>query len=86
VQHIPYFVFTDAERQQKDNTDFKGGIFNLSSISCFQVAVFSYQEVKLGVYDCWATFIEPWGQRAYVTWWVQQHKELSFTYKHIYCL
>ncbi|GFG35781.1 hypothetical protein Cfor_00202, partial [Coptotermes formosanus] len=32
-----------------------------------QVAVFSYQQVQPGVYDCWATFIKPWGERAYVT-------------------
>ncbi|XP_072142522.1 oxytocin receptor-like [Dermacentor andersoni] len=34
-----------------------------------QVFIFSYQEVSAGVYDCWGTFIEPWGLRAYVTWY-----------------
>ncbi|KAL1421030.1 hypothetical protein MTO96_004387 [Rhipicephalus appendiculatus] len=34
-----------------------------------QVFIFSYQEVSTGVYDCWGTFVEPWGLRAYVTWY-----------------
>ncbi|XP_075536292.1 oxytocin receptor-like [Dermacentor variabilis] len=34
-----------------------------------QLFVFSYQEVAPGVYDCWGTYIEPWGLRAYVTWY-----------------
>jgi hypothetical protein len=38
------------------------------STLCLQVVVFSYQEVGPDVYDCWATFIKPWGERAYVTW------------------
>jgi hypothetical protein len=83
VQYILIFVFLNAERQQKDNTYFKKRIFTVCSTSCLQVAVFSYQEVRPGVYDCWATFIEPWGERAYVTWWVQQHKELAFIYTHL---
>jgi len=83
VQYILIFVFLNAERQQKDNTYLKNRIFNVSSTSCFQVAVFSYQEVRPGVYDCWATFFEPWGERAYVTWWVQQHKELAFIYTNL---
>ncbi|XP_045582759.2 cephalotocin receptor 1 [Procambarus clarkii] len=34
-----------------------------------QVFVFSYQEVGNGSWDCWASFIPPWGPRAYVTWY-----------------
>ncbi|KAK8762989.1 vasopressin V1a receptor-like [Amblyomma americanum] len=34
-----------------------------------QLFIFSYQEVSPGVYDCWGTFVEPWGLRAYVTWY-----------------
>lgn len=34
-----------------------------------QTFIFSFMEVTDGVYDCWATFIEPWGTRAYVTWY-----------------
>lgn len=34
-----------------------------------QVFVFSYQEVGDGTWDCWASFIPPWGTRAYVTWY-----------------
>nr|QWT72250.1 oxytocin/vasopressin-like peptide receptor [Portunus pelagicus] len=34
-----------------------------------QVFVFSYQEVGDGTWDCWASFIPPWGPRAYVTWY-----------------
>ncbi|KAM4748837.1 vasopressin V1a receptor [Rhinophrynus dorsalis] len=39
-------------------------------LSIPQYYIFSLTEVKNGsqVYDCWATFIEPWGLRAYVTW------------------
>ncbi|CAL8135431.1 unnamed protein product [Orchesella dallaii] len=40
-----------------------------------QIFIFSYQIVKAGtdteppVYDCWATFPENWGAKAYVTWY-----------------
>lgn len=34
-----------------------------------QLFVFSYQEVRHGTWDCWASFIPPWGPRAYVTWY-----------------
>ncbi|KAK8786607.1 hypothetical protein V5799_023619 [Amblyomma americanum] len=34
-----------------------------------QLFVFSYQEVAPGVYDCWGTYLQPWGLRAYVTWY-----------------
>ncbi|VEN56120.1 unnamed protein product, partial [Callosobruchus maculatus] len=33
-----------------------------------QLTVFSYQEVQQEVYDCWATFTQPWGAKAYVVW------------------
>ncbi|XP_069996650.1 annetocin receptor [Penaeus vannamei] len=34
-----------------------------------QVFIFSYQEVAAGTWDCWASFIPPWGTKAYVTWY-----------------
>lgn len=34
----------------------------------FQIVVFSYQEVEINVWDCWASFVVPYGERAYVTW------------------
>lgn len=33
-----------------------------------QISIFSLQEVEENQYDCWATFIEPWGSRIYITW------------------
>ncbi|XP_026686165.1 oxytocin receptor [Diaphorina citri] len=33
-----------------------------------QITIFSYQEVKPGIYDCWASWDQEWGERAYVTW------------------
>ncbi|PSN44015.1 Vasopressin V1a receptor [Blattella germanica] len=36
--------------------------------SKFMLVVFSYQEIGPNVFDCWATFIQPWGERTYVTW------------------
>ncbi|KAH9369804.1 hypothetical protein HPB48_011646 [Haemaphysalis longicornis] len=43
----------------------------LVSLSCCvpQLFIFSYQEVSPGVHDCWGTYVEPWGLRAYVTWY-----------------
>ncbi|CAL8135425.1 unnamed protein product [Orchesella dallaii] len=37
-----------------------------------QVFIFSYMDVpnNPGIRDCWVTFIEPWGQKAYVTFFV----------------
>ncbi|ODM89502.1 Vasopressin V1a receptor [Orchesella cincta] len=37
-----------------------------------QVFIFSYMDVpdSPGIRDCWVTFIEPWGQKAYVTFFV----------------
>ncbi|KAK4884495.1 hypothetical protein RN001_000766 [Aquatica leii] len=41
-----------------------------SLIFCIpQLTIFSYQEVSPGVYDCWATFPQPWGAKTYVTWY-----------------
>ncbi|XP_053628168.1 vasopressin V1b receptor-like [Cherax quadricarinatus] len=38
--------------------------------SCIpQLFVFSYQDLGNGSWDCWASFIPPWGPRAYVTWY-----------------
>uniref|UniRef100_A0A147BDG1 Putative vasopressin v1a receptor n=1 Tax=Ixodes ricinus TaxID=34613 RepID=A0A147BDG1_IXORI len=34
-----------------------------------QVFIFSYQEISPRVFDCWGTYVEPWGLRAYVTWY-----------------
>ncbi|KAM3587505.1 uncharacterized protein V6R79_007255 [Siganus canaliculatus] len=33
-----------------------------------QLFIFSLQEVGDNQYDCWATFIEPWGNRIYISW------------------
>ncbi|NWS78870.1 V2R protein, partial [Crotophaga sulcirostris] len=33
-----------------------------------QVGIFGQRDVGAGEQDCWATFIQPWGARAYVTW------------------
>ncbi|XP_061085847.1 arg8-vasotocin receptor-like [Conger conger] len=33
-----------------------------------QLFIFSLQEVDEHEYDCWATFIEPWGSKIYITW------------------
>ncbi|XP_030635157.1 arginine vasopressin receptor 2, like [Chanos chanos] len=33
-----------------------------------QLFIFSLQEVEKNLYDCWATFIEPWGGKIYITW------------------
>ncbi|XP_074482525.1 arginine vasopressin receptor 2, like [Sebastes fasciatus] len=33
-----------------------------------QISIFSLQEVEENRFDCWATFIEPWGSRIYITW------------------
>ncbi|XP_078065525.1 oxytocin receptor [Mustelus asterias] len=33
-----------------------------------QVFIFSLKQVGPGAYDCWGDFIEPWGARAYITW------------------
>lgn len=33
-----------------------------------QLFIFSLQEVEENQYDCWATFIEPWGNRIYISW------------------
>ncbi|XP_063147689.1 oxytocin receptor [Candoia aspera] len=33
-----------------------------------QLQIFSMRNVDHGGMDCWATFIQPWGPKAYVTW------------------
>ncbi|NXU96400.1 V2R protein, partial [Cettia cetti] len=33
-----------------------------------QVGIFGQREVAPGERDCWASFAQPWGARAYVTW------------------
>lgn len=33
-----------------------------------QLFIFSLREVEENQYDCWATFIEPWGARVYISW------------------
>ncbi|XP_008296284.1 arginine vasopressin receptor 2, like [Stegastes partitus] len=33
-----------------------------------QLFIFSLQEVAENQYDCWATFVEPWGSRIYISW------------------
>ncbi|XP_055334568.1 oxytocin receptor-like [Paramacrobiotus metropolitanus] len=33
-----------------------------------QIFVFSQQQILPGVFDCWASFIEPWGSKMYVAW------------------
>lgn len=33
-----------------------------------QIFVFSQREILPGIEDCWASFIEPWGSKLYVTW------------------
>lgn len=38
------------------------------AFSAPQIFIFSLQEVEKNVYDCWATFIEPWGDKIYITW------------------
>ncbi|XP_067119759.1 vasopressin V1a receptor-like [Centruroides vittatus] len=44
----------------------------ISLLCCIpQLFIFSYQDVQglSGVKDCWGTFIQPWGEKAYVTWY-----------------
>ncbi|XP_074103450.1 vasopressin V1a receptor-like [Cotesia typhae] len=42
----------------------------LAFILCIpQLFVFSYQEISIGVWDCWASFSLSYGERAYVTWY-----------------
>lgn len=35
-----------------------------------QAVIFTLKEIAPGVLDCWGTFIEPWGTKTYVTWFV----------------
>ena len=38
------------------------------ALSSPQISIFSLQEVEENQFDCWATFIEPWGNMIYITW------------------
>ncbi|XP_034529726.1 arginine vasopressin receptor 2, like isoform X2 [Notolabrus celidotus] len=38
------------------------------AFSAPQLFIFSLREVEENQYDCWATFIEPWGSRIYISW------------------
>uniref|UniRef100_A0AAY5KC93 G-protein coupled receptors family 1 profile domain-containing protein n=1 Tax=Esox lucius TaxID=8010 RepID=A0AAY5KC93_ESOLU len=33
-----------------------------------QLFIFSLQEVEANLFDCWASFIEPWGSKIYISW------------------
>lgn len=35
-----------------------------------QAVIFHEEEISEGVTDCWVQFVEPWGAKAYVTWFV----------------
>ncbi len=35
-----------------------------------QAVIFHEEEISVGVTDCWVQFVEPWGAKAYVTWFV----------------
>jgi hypothetical protein len=35
-----------------------------------QAIIFHEEEISVGVTDCWVEFVEPWGAKAYVTWFV----------------
>uniref|UniRef100_T1J5K6 G-protein coupled receptors family 1 profile domain-containing protein n=1 Tax=Strigamia maritima TaxID=126957 RepID=T1J5K6_STRMM len=35
-----------------------------------QAIIFGKMEIRPGVHDCWAHFEQPWGEKAYVTWFV----------------
>lgn len=44
--------------------------WTVSLLCCVpQLFIFSYQEVSANEYDCWGSFQESWGLRAYVTWY-----------------
>ncbi|KAG7218172.1 hypothetical protein INR49_007454 [Caranx melampygus] len=42
------------------------GISVLGSLP--QIFIFSQVEIAPGVHDCWASFIQPWGLQAYISW------------------
>jgi hypothetical protein len=35
-----------------------------------QAIIFHEEEISVGVTDCWVEFVDPWGAKAYVTWFV----------------
>lgn len=42
----------------------------ISLIFCIpQAIIFSYREISPNQFNCWAKFIQPWGERIYVTWY-----------------
>ncbi|XP_025017409.1 vasopressin V2 receptor-like [Tetranychus urticae] len=46
--------------------------WGLALICCLpQLFIFSYRQIpnSPGVYECWGTFIQPYGERLYVTWY-----------------
>ncbi|KAK5896097.1 hypothetical protein CgunFtcFv8_009733 [Champsocephalus gunnari] len=46
-----------------------GAVWLISlALSSPQISIFSLQEVEENQFDCWATFIEPWGNMIYITW------------------
>ncbi|KAJ3649424.1 hypothetical protein Zmor_021169 [Zophobas morio] len=47
----------------------KGKLPNFNTYFLFQLTIFTYTAVGENQYDCWATFQEPWGEKAYVTWY-----------------
>ncbi|XP_052123761.1 cephalotocin receptor 1-like [Frankliniella occidentalis] len=67
-----------------------GAAWGLSLLFCLpQVFIFSIEPME-GGYDCWATFVPQWGQRAYVTWYTCSVfmiplAVLLFTYSRICC-
>lgn len=64
--------------------------WGMSLLFCLpQVFIFSIEPVE-GGFDCWATFVPEWGQRAYVTWYtcsvfMVPLTVLLFTYSRICC-
>lgn len=68
-------------RSKLHRSSFKVRIaWSLSLLFCSpQLVIFSYREVSKGRFDCWAEFIEPWGERIYVTWYALSSFFIPFT-------
>ncbi|XP_012527228.2 oxytocin receptor isoform X2 [Monomorium pharaonis] len=46
------------------------GAWALAVILCVpQIFIFSYMEIAPDIWECWATFYMPYGERAYITWY-----------------
>ncbi|KAL0122709.1 hypothetical protein PUN28_007417 [Cardiocondyla obscurior] len=46
------------------------GSWVLAAVLCVpQIFIFSYTEISPGVWECWATFYQEYGERAYITWY-----------------